>query len=429
MRILIAITTAGLSVGRLAAAIVLMSLAANCQSSPPRELSEAARQSDFQTFVCDFEENYAYIDRPEKPWLTWESRYRDAVAKADSKDAFDAVLASALGELHDFHAEVRSPVPDRWLPVPTFADVWAEFRGTKAVVVAVRRNSDAERAGVEAGDVVISVGSAAIEAAVVERLTPSVSQNDGRARNWALMSLLTGRADEPRTLTLQSKNGRLKTVSMPIERHVDRSSEKLTKSRLPGDIGLIRFNNSLGDSQTVSAFDEALQELRTTKGLILDLRDVPSGGNSAVALGIMGRFVTKMMPYQRHRIPNYGQATIERNWIELVAPRGPFTYTAPVVVLVDHWTGSMGEGMAIGFDAMQRAVVAGTAMAHLAGAVTDFTLPETGADAAFATEQLFHVNGTPRQDWLPPVIVSDPVTRESDPILVRGLRSLSAKPE
>ena len=47
----------------------------------------------------------------------------------------------------------------------------------------------------------------------------------------------------------------------------------------------------------------------------------------------MGRFVTRLLPYQRHRIPNYGQADVERNWIELVAPRGPFTYTAPVVVL------------------------------------------------------------------------------------------------
>jgi carboxyl-terminal processing protease len=429
MRILSAITRAGLSGGRLAAAVVLLALAANSQSSPPQELSTAARQSDFRTFVRDFEENYAYLERPEKPWLTWESRYSDAIAKADSKATFDAILASALSELHDFHAEVRSPVPDRWLPVPTFADVWAEFRGTSAVIVAVRRDSDAERAGIEAGDVVMSVGSIPVESAVAERLTPSVNQSDGKARDWALMSVLTGRADEARTLTLQRKDGLLKTVSMPIERHLNRSPEKLIKSRLPGNIGLIRFNNSLGDSQTVSAFDEELQELRTTKGLILDLRDVPSGGNSSVALGIMGRFVTKMLPYQRHRIPNYGQADIERNWIELVAPRGPFTYTAPVVVLVDHWTGSMGEGIAIGFDAMRRAVVVGTAMAHLAGAVTDFTLPETGTDVAFATEQLFHVNGTPRQGWLPPVIVSDPVTSESDPILVRGLRILSAQPK
>jgi carboxyl-terminal processing protease len=187
---------------------------------------------------------------------------------------------------------------------------------------------------------------------------------------------------------------------------------------------LVRFNNSLGDQKTVEAIDTALEQLRSTRGLVLDLRDVPSGGDSSVALGIMGRFVQTMQPYQRHRIPRYGQPDVERNWIEMVAPRGPFPYKAPVVVLVDHWTGSMGEGMAIGFDAMHRAVVVGTTMAHLAGAVSDFRLPQTGIDVAFATEQLYHVNGTPRQDWIPPILVEKTDTESTDPIMARGLSKL-----
>jgi len=170
-----------------------------------------------------------------------------------------------------------------------------------------------------------------------------------------------------------------------------------------------------------------LDELRSTRGLILDLRDVPSGGNSSVALGIMGRFVIRMLPYQLHRIPHYGQVDVERNWFEQVAPRGPFTYKAPVILLVNHWTGSMGEGMAIGFDAMHRALVIGTPMAHLAGAVSDFRLPETGIDVAFATEQLYHVNGTPRQDWLPPVLLEETAPGGDDVILKRGLSEIQRR--
>ena len=187
--------------------------------------------------------------------------------------------------------------------------------------------------------------------------------------------------------------------------------------------GFIRFDD-LGDQKTVAALDAAMEQLSSTQGLILDLRDVPSGGDSSVALGIMGRFVTGMFPYQRHRIANYGQPDVERNWIELVAPRGPFSYRQPVVVLVDHWTGSMGEGMAVGFDAMRRALVVGMPMAHLAGAVSDFRLPKTGIDVAFADEQLYHINGTPRHDWLPSVLINDKASPEPDPILATGLRHL-----
>ena len=392
-----------------------------------QDFSASARKADFKSFVQDFEDSYAYLDRPEKPWLTWNSRYEAAIEQAQTKEAFDTVLASALSELHDFHAEVRSSVPNRWLPVPTFTDIWAEFQGSRAVVIGVRQGSDAARAGVEMGDTISSVGSAPLERAIADRLTSAVDQTDPRARQWALLSVLTGRSDEARTFTIVRTNGTAHPVTLPVDRRFDRPAGALTATALAGNIGLIRFNNSLGEQKTVAAFDQALSELRGTKGLILDLRDVPSGGESSIALGIMGRFVTRLLPYQRHRIPNYGQADVERNWIELVAPRGPFTYTAPVVVLVNHWTGSMGEGMAIGFDAMQRAIVVGTPMAHLAGAISDDKLPKTGVDVAYATEQIFHVDGTPRQDWLPPVLVTSPATvKEGDPILTRGLAELSA---
>ena len=389
-----------------------------------QDFSTIARQSDFKWFCAQFQDNYAYVDRPEKPWKTWIDRYAGAVDAAETPEAYAAVLESALDELHDFHAEVRARNPHRWLPVPTFSDIWAKVQGEDAIIVAVRKGSDAERAGLVSGDRITQVNGAPLTTAISDRLTPAVNSNDPKAQEWALQSLLAGRADEARHFTIRKIDGHARVVELPLERQFDREPGLLSSSILPGNVGLIRFHNSLGDQKTVVAFDSALEELRASRGLILDLRDVPSGGNSSVALGIMGRFVTQMMPYQRHRIPHYGQPDVERNWFELVVPRGVFTYTAPVVLLVNHWTGSMGEGMAIGFDAMHRAVVVGTPMAHLAGAVSDFHLRVTGINVAFATEQLYHVGGTPREDWMPPVLVEEPVATSDDVILKRGLSEL-----
>jgi carboxyl-terminal processing protease len=392
-------------------------------TSKRADFSLAARQSDFKTFCERFLDNYAWTERREKPWQTWETRYASAVDAATTPEAYAAVFESALDELHDFHAQVRSPNSHCWLAVPTFTDIWAEFRGDDAFITAIRNGSDANRAGLVVGDRIVAIGSVPLTTAMADRLTPAVNQNNPGAREWALLSLLTGRADQERLLKVQTSSGQSRSVALPMQRRFDRSPGPLSCATLSGDVGIIRFNNSLGDQKTVDAFDVALERLRSTRGLILDLRDVPSGGNSGVALGILGRFVTNMLPYQRHRIAKYGQPDVERNWIEMVTPRGPFTYTAPLVVLVDHWTGSMGEGIAIGFDAMHRAQVMGTPMAHLAGAVSDFILPITGTDIAIATEQIYHINGTPRQDWLPPLLIEkeDP---GDDLILKRGLSEL-----
>ena len=390
------------------------------------DLSLAARQADFAEFVHDFQQSYAYLDQPQKPWLTWETRYADAVKAADTKEAFADVLASALSELHDFHAEVRSRVIHDWLPVPSYADLWADSTSQGVTVNAVKQGGDAEHVGVHVGDRVLSVNAVPIEQAIANRLGPTAQHADAHARQWALLSVLTGQWKVDRELSLQAPDGHIRTVHLPGKRHFDRGTGELTTKLLAHNVGYIRLNNSLGNQKTVAAFDEALASFQYTRGLVLDLRDVPSGGDSSVALGIMGRFVTELRAYQRHRIPHYGQSDVERNWVEFVAPRGPFTYTAPVVVLVNHWTGSMGEGMAVGFDAMHRATVVGTPMAHLAGAVSDDKLSKTGIDLAYATEQILHVNGTPRQAWFPPVLVSEPLPAGSrDTILDRGLSELN----
>ena len=90
-----------------------------------------------------------------------------------------------------------------------------------------------------------------------------------------MLSVLTGKSDEPRVLTLVTTTHRSYTVTLPVERHVDRAPGELSLERLPGNIAIIRFNNTLGEQKTVAAFDKALLEVRDTRGLILDLRDVP----------------------------------------------------------------------------------------------------------------------------------------------------------
>ena len=96
---------------------------------------------------------------------------------------------------------------------------------------------------------------------------------------------------------------------------------------------------------------------------------------------------------------------IRRSWLELVSPRGGFVYRQPVAVLVDRWTGSMGEGLAIGFDATIGATIVGTPMAGLVGATSQITLPRTGIGINVPTERLYHVAGTPREAFQPKIVV------------------------
>ncbi len=116
----------------------------------------------------------------------------------------------------------------------------------------------------------------------------------------------------------------------------------------------------------------------------------------------MGRFISEAQPYQCHDLPaemrEYG---IRRLWDEYVGLRGPFSYDAPLVILVGRWTGSMREDLAVGLDGIDRTTVNGTPMAGLRDALHEHTLPHTGIPVRVPAERLFHVDGTPRENFIP----------------------------
>ena len=89
----------------------------------------------------------------------------------------------------------------------------------------------------------------------------------------------------------------------------------------------------------------------------------------------------------------------------------------------------MGEGLAIGFDAVEAATIVGTPMAQLLGATYHFELPQSHFGANIPAEKLFHVNGTPREAFVPKVRVTleDLVEPGGDPWMTKAVQVLNGQ--
>ncbi len=382
----------------------------------PRQYTE-----DFDHLWSHLKENYAYFDRKETDWERVREFYRPRAAAVGSKREFVEVLEKVLEELYDPHTHLKVNTAGSTRLIPTGLDVWAEWRGGRAFVTQLREGFSAEQAGLRVGMEIVSVNGSPVKAAVRERLGVSLRRVTTPARDWALRALLAGTRDARRVVEARTANGvkRRFELDLPGHRTADnyRADKKVEWKVLDGGLGYIKIND-LGSDETVAEFGAALEVVKSTRGLILDLRATQSGGNTSVAEPIMGRLITIPMPYQKGR-PVRGEA-----WTREVSPRGPWVYAGPLVVLVGRWTASMGEGVAIGLDAMRRGVVVGTRMAGLNGAVFDLQLPNTGIKLNYAAEKLFHLNGTPREDFVPPVLVNISGAARADAILEAGVRTL-----
>ena len=343
-------------------------------------------------------ENYAYLDRFPSGQAPMTERLR---AEADAVHDSATLLRYAerrLALLADAHVITGSSFSDSWAIVPSYADLWIEPEGGLYRITAVRDRSPAQGAGVTVGDRLIRIDGVPTAEAVAAYWRDLGLESGGDA-GYAVRVLAAGRRDRPRLLTVQRGDGPPRDLALPNLYAAQRpDTGPITTTR--GRDGLtIAFNDSLGDDRTIAAFDAAMTQARRNETIILDLTDTPSGGNTVVARAIMGWFVTEARPYQVHRLMSEERETgVPRQWIEEVLPRAGRHHSGAVRVKVGRWTGSMGEGLALGLDA-QGARVTGCPMAGLLGAIYDFRLEHSGLTIKLPAERLSSVSGVPREDF------------------------------
>ena len=355
-------------------------------------------ETDFNQFLDDYKQYFGYLEEQNINIESIRSYYKNELKSIKSKDEFISFMEIVINEFHNGHISLNTNISSSNNIIPSGADIYAEKIGEQYFISDLRKDFPAELSGLEKGMEILKFNDQDIKLAIKKFLPKSVTKYNEKMYQYALNMLLAGARNSDRKITILDKGKRIDFF--PDETNVKKNDEFLELKKINSDIGYIKINNTLGNSELIPAFDKALDSLFQLKTIILDLSETPSGGNTMVARGIMGRFIDQEFPYQIHLFNEKPYNTV-RKWIELASPRGK-TYTGNLIVMVGHWTGSMGEGMAIGFDAMKRGDIVGTKMAGLIGAIYILNMPNTNLGYSIPTEKMYHINGTPRENFKPP---------------------------
>ncbi len=379
-------------------ALLLAAVRAYPQSVTPQQYKE-----DFNFFWQTVNDNYCYFEKKQIDWGKLKEGYSQRIDTLGSRESFVSILENAIYELYDHHCSLKTRNYLSRRLVPTSADLWASFETGKPLIEEVRKGFGAEKVGITAGMEVIAVNGVPVDEAIKPFLAHTVNTE---SRSFALRLVLAGDHVTRRKITLK-KNGEI------LDFYPDRDGLMLENVQYPakveskefGQIGYIKINNFLFENSLIPFFDSVLNGLLQKKAIIIDMRETPSGGNTTVARAILSRFIGKEQFYQKHELYAEEKETgVKRSWEEIVSPRG-ITYSGPLVILADHWTGSISEGIVIAFDGMKRATVIGTPLARLNGAVETVEMPNTKIGFNIATERLYHVSGLPRELFRPAIEV------------------------
>ncbi|MEO5578167.1 MAG: PDZ domain-containing protein [Sphingomicrobium sp.] len=367
--------------------------------TPPPD--PAAARGDALALEQIVNDQYAYLERLPGHRFSLSPKLRSEALSVSTPRELVRYSERALALLADHHAITGASLKDSWAVFPSYGDLWIAPRGGRYFVEEVREGSPAVRAGVRRGDQLVSIDAIPVAKAVADFWTDLGTVGGGERDGYAARVLAAGRRDKQRSLTMRRGGGPDKSFLLPnLYGATPPNRPSLTPSTDAGAL-VIRLHDSLGDTKTIGAFDRAMATAKPGQPILIDLTDTASGGNTTVARAILGWFVKRPTAYQIHNLPAEERRTgIARQWVEQVLPRKTKYHSGKVTIRVGRWTGSMGEGLAIGFHALG-ARIEGTRMAGLLGAVYDHPLPKTGIVIKLPTERLFSVDSRPRESYVP----------------------------
>ena len=326
---------------------------ADTQSLTPKERLEV-----FEKVWQEINENFYDPRLKGVDWQEVHKEYLPLVEAVKSDPEFYSLLNKMAGELRDAHTRVLPPallasLQSQKRPSPGF--IVEEIEG-KPVITSVTDDSDAARAGIEAGMIVLTIDEqpAAEKIAEVRKtIGPSSSKRFDDTRVYA--ASFGGAPGTTLKLRLQRADG--STFEASVTRQLVTTAAKLTARLLPSGQAYTAFDQFT--PEITKDFKDALRNFRNARGLIIDLRN-NNGGSARALYPFAASFYNSKTLFLRDTTRTGKQLPGSPPLEIFVGEQGEQLYSGPVVILVGPRSGSTAELFAAAMQDTKRAIVIGS---------------------------------------------------------------------
>jgi carboxyl-terminal processing protease len=320
--------------------------------------------------------------------LDWEAvrtALRPKVLAAASPDEARAVIREMLATLKRSHFGLMSPATASD-PVPTGSAVVAidtRLIGADVVITRVSDGSEAARAGLKPGQVLVNIDDAAVAPWILAgaHADPRMTAlNVWRRVHVALqgpdasLAKLTVRADgrdQVKTVRRERPAGdRIALGDLPpMYVHVNSRAVETPSGR---GVGIIGFNVWMASANPLIEF--AIDRHRAQRGLVIDLRGNP-GGLAVMIRGVAGHLFDQEVVLGRMKTRDTELEFAANPRVVTADGRRVAPFSGPVALLVDELTASASECFAGGLQSLGRVRVFGRTTAGQALPASTKRLP------------------------------------------------------
>lgn len=402
-------------------------------------LSKAERLENFDILWEAIDRNYSFFEHKGIDWQEVKARYRPKVEAVRMTEEFYRLLYQFVRELKDFHSWLDNY--KKGLTLPKFSpQVLTRLIEGKAVIAEVVKGSEAYKKGLRRGSIIVKVDGLSVEEKI-EKLSPQIrvysSQRaflenayrrllDGKEGSKVSVKFLAPGGSSPRIAELKRVGSRRQKVIQP-DFHVNKG-EFIWYGIHPSGYGYIRILSFKGREEIAGEFERALEGLKSTPGLIIDIRENPGGFGTAQAR-IIGRFITGRTKVDiAYMKSGPGHKDFKKREAYFVTT-GDWQYSKPIALIMNAITGSACDLFACRMISTGRPVTIGTAThGNLTGRCVYVVLPcnlvvrVSNGYICNASGRIIEGNGNVPQIRAEPTI--DDIVNGTDSVLERAVQSL-----
>ena len=319
-----------------------------------------------------YDSNFNGVD-----WAAAREKYREQAAAARDESEFYAIMRRLVGSLRDSHTRLftADEKSDWQRPRVLTAGLAAREIEGLPIVAAVEKDSAAARAGLAAGDVIVSVdGRPALEV-FAARLPEQFGSTAAAVRARAMSGIFDGPEGSLVRVAWRDKNERLRSAALPRLRR-EREPKFIVKRERDG-VSVVTFD--IFTSAMALAFTRAWRdELHGTRGLVIDLRG-NGGGDANAMTDIASAFLpvgTKLGTFTNRQ----GRTVLEPQTRDAMtwASDAITRFDGPVVILTATRTASAAEIFVAMLRETGRVKVIGAPTCGCVLAINRHALPDGG---------------------------------------------------
>jgi carboxyl-terminal processing protease len=397
--------------------------------------SRASEISTSESHIRVFDEVWnavreRYYD-PSLRGVDWDAigrRLRPEAAGARSTAELYEVLRRMTDALGDSHTRVRSPADQFDWRRPRFVNAGFIARRIEGEIIVTEtvRGSEAERAGMQMGDKIISINGSSVSDLIERAQDENFARRDSSARR--ISNLFDGEANSILSIEFSDRRGRTQTVQ--IRRTVYEREIALRVRCINDSACVMRFDAFT--ERIAAEFARAMRrsDVSRARALIIDLR-ANGGGDAEAMLDMLSWFLTegKLVGNfaDRRGIPIIELRT---RAAMLLASDRITHFSAPILILTSARTASAAEIFVRALRDENRARTVGEATC---GCVLGLRRPHTLSDGGtleisemdYRTAHGARLEGVPTMADETIALVRSDVYARRDAVLMRAIEIIS----